>query len=242
MRCARHQGAWKRAVCLARPVCRFRMSTKGTGPRPLADCACRSCRRPVGRASASSFSFRGSCARQSRYRGSCGRMIRTAAAVSSVSSATECLVGCDVGHHDQREGCAQPQEADRSRIAEGFAQALPEDELRKRQRKDDCKNDNGHDLTMRRSRRDGRSSRLKCDCKNLRAPDRSTRWMTMRSGRVGSCRVPVIPGLKESGAQAPVLRRPARNAERVRILGMTSSVSAARGSLSRLWPASEGPV
>lgn len=88
----------------------------------------------------------------------CGRVVRTAAAVSSASSAKECL-GCrNAGHHDQRKGREQSQEANRRRIAECFAQALPEDELRKRQREEDCKDDDGHELTMRRSRRDGRSS------------------------------------------------------------------------------------
>ncbi len=198
-----HQGARARVACWVWPACCFRRNTKGTGPRPLADCACRSCRRPVGRASASSVSFREPSARQSRCRGWCERAVRTAAAVSSASSVEECL-GCgDPGHHDQREGREQSQDADRRRIAECFAQALPEDELRERQDKEGCKNDNGHGLTMRRSRRDGRSSRLDCDCRNPCAPDQSTRCMTMGLWRVGFCRVPIIPGLRRPGLRLP---------------------------------------
>lgn len=141
--------------------------------------------------------------------------------MSPASSVEECL-GCgDPGHHDQREGRKQSQEADRRRIAECFAQALPEDELRERQNEEGCKDDNGHDLTMRQPPRDGRSLRLDGICGNPCAPDQSTRWMTMGLWRVGFCRGPFNPGLKASGAQAPVFRRPARNAERVRILSMT---------------------
>lgn len=78
--------------------------------------------------------------------------------MSSASSVEE-RVGCgDPGHHDQREGREESQDTDRRRVAECFAQPLPEDELRERQDKEGCKDDNGHDLTMRRSRRDGRSS------------------------------------------------------------------------------------
>lgn len=69
-----------------------------------------------------------------------------------------------------------------------------------------------------------------------------TKWMTQFQGWLGSCRVPIIPGPKASGAQAPVLRRPARNAEIVQILGMTPSMSVVAAQESRSSSATEGTV
>ncbi len=223
-------------MCRIWPVCRFCRNTKGTGLRPSADCACRSCRRPVGRASASSFSFREPWAQQSRCRVSCGRVVRTTAAVEE-------RVGCGYQScQDQRDGRNQPQDAGRCRMTECFVEAPPEDELREGQREDDCRVTKDMTSPCGGLSETAAHHDLDCDCKNPRAPDQSTRWMTMGLSRVGFCRVPSIPGLKASGAQAPVFRRPARKAERVRIVGMTSSMSAAPGSLSRCSSASEGAV
>jgi hypothetical protein len=68
-----------------------------------------------------------------------------------------------------------------------------------RQRKDNCKDVDGHDLTIRRSQRDGGSSRLNCNCGNPCALDQSTRWMTMGLWLVGFCRVPITPDGKRPG-------------------------------------------
>jgi hypothetical protein len=61
-------------------------------------------------------------------------------------------------------------------------------------------------------------------------------------GPAGLCRVPIIPGRKASGVQAPVLRRPARRAEMVRIVSMTPLTSAMSAAISRLSTATEGNV